>query len=54
MATTRERVSDLSKQGLSVREIASVLQVSTQAIYKHLDKLGIEPPSRRGEDGEAA
>lgn len=54
MTTTRERVKDLIGQGLSVRDIAAVLHVSTQAVYKHLDKLDIEPPSRRGEDGEAA
>lgn len=52
MVSTRERVKGLSEQGLSVREIASVLQVSTQAVYKHLSALGIDPPTRR--DGETA
>lgn len=54
MATTQKRVADLIDRGLTVREIASVLNLSTQAVYKHLKALGIEPPSRRTEAGDAA
>jgi DNA-binding NarL/FixJ family response regulator len=53
MSTTREQVQDLIDRGLSVRQIAAALNVSTQAVYKHLKVLGIDPPSR-GKDGEAA
>ena len=35
MTSTRERVRQLTAQGLTVREIASILSLSTQAIYKH-------------------
>ncbi len=47
MPTTRERVRDLTDAGLSVRDIARVLNVSTQAVYKHLRSLGVRPPSLR-------
>ena len=40
--TTRERVRQLASRGLTVREIASVLGVSTQAVYKHLRKIEAE------------
>lgn len=54
---TRERVRDLIERGLSVREIAQLLSISTQAVYKHLKAMGITPPTRdqrRGNGGEAA
>jgi len=38
---TRERVPELLDQGLTVREIASVLGISTQAVYKHIHRLGL-------------
>lgn len=44
--TTRQRIEDLIQKGLSVREIADLLRVSTQNVYKHLKALGIEPPAR--------
>lgn len=50
--STRERVAQLTEQGLKVREIATVLNVSTQAVYKHLKALDLEPPTRR--EGEPA
>ena len=37
--TTRERVRQLTAQGLTVREIATLLGLSVQAIYKHLRKI---------------
>lgn len=40
--STRERVRDLKAQGLTVREIATVLNVTTQAVYKHLKRLEAE------------
>lgn len=49
MQSTKERVSKLVDQGLTVREIASILNVSTQAIYKHLKALDKPPPSVRGD-----
>jgi len=36
---TRERVRQLTAQGLTVREIATLLGLSVQAIYKHLRKI---------------
>ena len=52
MKTTRERVAELVKTGLSVREIASILNVSTQAVYKHLKAIEADRDGRR--DGEPA
>ena len=48
--TTRERVRQLTAQGLTVREIASILSLSTQAIYKHLRKIEAEADA----DGQGA
>lgn len=45
--TTRQRVEDLIAKGLTVRQIADLLRISTQAVYKHLKFLGIEPPAQR-------
>ena len=45
MKTTRERVAELVGSGLSVRETAMVLNVTTQAVYKHLKSLQIDPPT---------
>lgn len=36
---TREQVRRLQAKGLSVREIATLLSISTQAVYKHLRKI---------------
>jgi len=46
---TRERVRQLTAQGLTVREIATLLGLSVQAIYKHLRKIEAEA----GEQGAA-
>lgn len=51
---TRDRVADLIKKGLTVREVADILRVSTQNVYKHLKALGIEPPARTEETVEVA
>jgi transposase len=51
--TTRDRVQQLTAQGLKVREIAAILNVSTQAVYKHLKALEIDPPTRQ-DNGEPA
>lgn len=51
---TRERVRDLIARDLTVREIAQLLGVSTQAVYKHLKALGITPPSQQDESAGAA
>lgn len=52
MKTTKERVAELVGSGLSVRETAAVLNVTTQAVYKHMKALGIDPPTSR--TGDAA
>ena len=44
--TTRERVRQLTAQGLTVREIATLLGLSVQAIYKHLRKIEAEADER--------
>ena len=49
LATIRDRVPELLNKGLSVREVAAVLNVTTQAVYLHMKSLGIPPPSRRSE-----
>ena len=45
--TTRERIEDLIQKGLTARQIADLLRVSTQNVYKHLKALGIDPPTNR-------
>lgn len=45
----RKRVLDLHDAGLTPREIATVLGLSTQRIYKQLKRLGQEPnPPKAG------
>jgi DNA-binding CsgD family transcriptional regulator len=34
--TTRDRVRQMTEQGLTPRQIAVLLNLSTQAVYKHL------------------
>lgn len=46
---TRDRVANLYVAGLSVREISRVLDVTTQAVYKHLRILDLPPPTQRDE-----
>jgi len=45
--STRDTVTKLIARGWSVRRIAAELNLSTQAVYKHLKAAGIDPPSRR-------
>jgi len=44
--TNRQKVEKLIGDGLTVREVALLLGISTQAVYRHLKKLGIDPPLR--------
>ena len=43
--TTKQRVHDYIAEGLTVREIANLEAISTQAVYKHLKALEITPPT---------
>ena len=43
--TTKQRVHDYIAEGLTVREIANLEAISTQAVYKHLKALEIPPPT---------
>jgi DNA-binding CsgD family transcriptional regulator len=52
--TTRDRVADLIEKDLTVREIARILDVTTQNVYLHLRSLGIRPPSRPRDGGKEA
>lgn len=40
---TRTQVQALTQKGHTVLEIAHTLQVSPQAVYKHLKALGMKP-----------
>lgn len=41
--TTRAQVASMTAAGLSPRQIAGALGISTQAVYKHLKALGLSP-----------
>ena len=43
--STRERVAAFIEKGLSVRKIADLEGISTQAVYKHLKDLELPPPT---------
>ena len=43
--STRDMVAGGSADGLSVRQIADLLGITTQAVYKHLKVLDILPPT---------
>ncbi len=43
--TNQEQVVDLINNGYTVRQISTLLGISTQAVYKHLKVLGIIPPT---------
>ncbi len=43
--TTRERVLDLISNGYTVRQISTLLGISTQAVYKQLAKAGVATPT---------
>lgn len=56
MATTstKERVREMRfERGLKVREIATLLHISTQAVYQHLDKIQQESASVVSEERSA-
>ena len=44
-STTKQRVHDYIDKGWTVREIAYREGISTQAVYKHLKALEIQPPT---------
>lgn len=50
---TRDKVAALKAKDLSVRDIAALLGVSTQAVYKHLKALGLSPNGRKKKAGAA-
>lgn len=41
---TRERVRKLYDDGFSVRDIAKLVDISTQRVYQHLEALKLDPP----------
>jgi len=41
----RERVLDLIHMGYTVRQISTLLNISTQAVYKQLKKAGVPTPT---------
>ena len=43
---TRQRVRELTEAGLTPRQIAHALNVSTQAVYQHLETLGMKPAKK--------
>lgn len=45
MKTTRQKIEELVAKGLTVRQIADLLRVSTQNVYKHLKALEVDPPT---------
>ena len=45
-SATREEVERRIAAGESVRQIAVALGLSTQAVYGHLRRAGIAPPTR--------
>lgn len=44
----RERIRELTEQGMSVRDIAKLLDMSTQGVYWHLRKMDEERQEARG------
>lgn len=44
--TTKQQVARLHKAGLTVREIAATLHLSTQIVYRHHRDLGLAPNRR--------
>lgn len=44
---TRERVAELIEKGLTVLEIAHLLRISPQAVYKHVKRYDLALPSER-------
>lgn len=52
LSPTKQRVKELLDKGLTVRDVAALLNISTQAVYKHMKQMGLTPPQRA--NGEAA
>ena len=50
--TTRQEVLRLTRVGLTARQIAGVLGISTQAVYQHLAKLRAEGALEEGREDE--
>lgn len=44
---TKDRVRELLGKGLTVLEVARHLNISPQAVYKHLHRLGEQLPTER-------
>lgn len=47
VSATRRQVSELYDKGLSVRDIAGVIGISTQRVYQHLKALELPPPGAK-------
>lgn len=47
---TRDRVLRLYEDGFSVRDIAKLVDVSTQRVYQILDALRLNPPGKGEEE----
>lgn len=50
LSDTRRQVRDLTIEGVTPRDIAKQLDISTQRVYQHLKKLGLEPAT--DDDGQ--
>ncbi len=46
MDTKRHRVEAMTKAGMTVREIANALGLSTQGVRYHLNRLGMKPGNK--------
>ena len=44
---TKDRVADLITKGLTVLEIAHLLRISPQAVYKHIRRYNLPLPTKR-------
>lgn len=44
---TTEKVSELLDKGMSVLEISRLLTISPQAVYRQIERHGLELPSER-------
>lgn len=51
--TTRQKVAQLLEEGVSVRDIAAKLDISTQAVYEHKQRIEEGKPARHT-DAKAA
>ena len=45
--STADRVRELLEEGKTVLEIARLLEISPQAVYKHIDRNGWAVPTER-------